>query len=194
VLLYHLFYSSDSVRSDVCSSTSSILPVHTHRDVGHSHTLMHDLWTWLSRMLMQQEIYKKDKATRINTHCLTANCHSLNNKQTSNSKQNGKHTARMWHVYQEECTSQPHIDKWDWQFKAGQESLEYDEPRDIPVIAQSDNTIAHVKNIICTDRQIVANADNVGVSHETCQRIHKRCVCPHGSKNCTKDDWMKQLQ
>jgi hypothetical protein len=84
--------------------------------------------------------------------------------------------------------SRPRIDKWYWQLKARQESLEDDEPRGIPVTAQSDTTIAHVKNIICTDRQIMADAEKVGVSHKTYQRILKSCAWPHGSKHRTKDE------
>jgi len=76
--------------------------------------------------------------------------------------------------------------------KQGRKSLDDDECEGIPPItARSDNTIAHVRSITCTDRHITADAvaEKLGVSHGTCHRIlHKPHVCPHGSKNRTEDE------
>ena len=81
--------------------------------------------------------------------------------------------------------SQPRIYKWYWQFKAGWESLDADEREGIPITARTDNTIAHVRSIICTDRHLTADAvaEKLVQSHGTCHRIlHKQHVCLHGSK------------
>jgi hypothetical protein len=71
--------------------------------------------------------------------------------------------------------------------KQGGKSLDDDEYVGIPPItARSDNTITHVRSIMCADRHITADAaaEKLGVSHGTCHRIlHKPRVSTRFQKS-----------
>jgi len=83
----------------------------------------------------------------------------------------GGETGWMMHdVYQEECMSQPHINKCYQQFKAGQEE---DDHEGTSVTVRSDDAVIHVREIICTDCRLTvyAVAEKVAVSYGTCHKI-----------------------
>jgi hypothetical protein len=63
--------------------------------------------------------------------------------------------------------------KWYQQFKAGQDTLEEDELKGTPVTVRSNDTIIHVREIVCTDHRLTVDAvaEKVVVSHGTCHKI-----------------------